>query len=107
LAQPGYSNSHLSSSEAVVTLHSNPGMMDVCFQYISGLYLQNDCIESPELCIQTPDKVPAEVRPGFNCNNDLIPFPSNRLIPAFEYKRPRKFRGLSAVKQPVRTYSGI
>jgi hypothetical protein len=27
-----------------VTLHSNPGMIDVCFQRISGHSLQNDCI---------------------------------------------------------------
>jgi hypothetical protein len=57
--------------------------MDVCFQYISGLLLQNDCIESPELCIQTPDKVPVEVRPGINYKNDPIPFPCNRFISGF------------------------
>jgi hypothetical protein len=57
--------------------------MDVCFQYSSGLLLQNDCIESPELCIQTPDKVPVEVRPGINYKNDHIPFPCNRFISGF------------------------
>jgi hypothetical protein len=41
---------------------SNPGMIDVC----------------PEFCIQIPDKVPSEVRPGFNCQFDLIPFLCNR-----------------------------
>jgi hypothetical protein len=38
---------------------------------------------------------------------DLIPFLCNRFIPAFEYKHPGKFRGLSAAKQLIRTYSGI
>jgi hypothetical protein len=50
---------------------------------ISGLLLQNDCIESPELCIQTPDKVPVEVRPGINYKNDPIRFPCNRFISGF------------------------
>jgi hypothetical protein len=61
----------------------------------------------PEFCIQIPDKVPSEVRPGFNCHIDLIPFLCIRFIPAFEYKHPGKFRGLSAAKQPIRAYSGI
>jgi hypothetical protein len=33
-------------SGIVVTMHSNPGMIDVCFQQISGLSLRNDAFKA-------------------------------------------------------------
>jgi hypothetical protein len=49
--------------------------------------------------MKSPDKVPVEVLPAFNCKINLIPFPSNTIFPAFRYKRPDDFRYLSAAKQ--------
>jgi hypothetical protein len=53
------------------------------FNIFPAFQCKNDWIESPELSIQTPDKVPVEVRPGINYKNDPIPFPCNRFISGF------------------------
>jgi hypothetical protein len=75
------------------TLYSNPGITLVCYQSVSGIYLQIHCTEIPECCIKIPDEVPAEVCLGYKYKDDTILFPCSSFGPGFEYRQARSIPG--------------